>query len=196
MLPEGSRRVIGKRKEMEPVKTVKKKESRRVKAYCLGENNPVIDELIKKGLVKQTDESHWRIFSQEATDGEKAETGDYVKVDSSGMPYPNSRDFFLKNHRQVGKNEYEQIPRPLKAWNVGEPPCREIDFLIRHKGLSIDESSETAYFSAPLWGDTLTAARDAVIVFYKIGYDKSGEVEDAEFNFVGRSEFEKVYDVL
>ena len=178
------------------MKTVKKREGRKIKAYCLGENARAVDELIKKGLVKQTDESHWRIFSKEATEGEEAETGDYIKVDSSGSPYPNSREFFLKNHRPVGENEYEQITRPLKAWDIKEPPCRETEFLIRHKGLSIDESSETAYFSAPLWGDTLTAARDAVIVFYSIRYGGTGEVEDAEFNFVEKGEFERTYDVL
>ena len=79
MLPEGSRRVIGKRKEMEPVKTVKKKESRRVKAYCLGENNPVIDELIKKGLVKQTDESHWRIFPRKRQTERRRKQGIMLK---------------------------------------------------------------------------------------------------------------------
>lgn len=178
------------------MKTVKKKRGKTVKAYCLGEKSPMIDELIKERLVKQADASHWRIFSREATDGEEAETGDYIKLDSSGRPYPNSREFFLKNHRPLGGDEYEQIPKPLMAWDIGEPMCREVEFLISHKGLSIDESSEDAYFSAPLWGDTLTAARDAVIVFYDIQYDDRQNVTDADFNFVARSEFDRIYDVL
>ena len=175
------------------MKTVKKKTGKLVKAYCLGESSKVIDELTEKGLIKQTDESHWRIFSQ---DGEEAKTGDYIKTDSAGRPYPNSWEFFLKNHRPLGGDEYEQIPKPLKAWDIEEPPCQEVEFLISHKGLVIDESSETAYFSAPLWGDTLTAARDAVIVFYDIQYDDSRNVTDADFNFVSGSEFKKTYDVL
>ena len=178
------------------MKTVKKKEGKTVKAYCLGENSLAIDELIKKGFIKQTGESCWRIFSQEATEGEEAKTGDYIKTDSSGRPYPNSREFFLKNHRPLGGDEYEQIPKPLKAWDTEEPMCQEVEFLIDHKGLVIDESSESTYFSAPLWGDTLTAARNAVIVFYDIQYDDRQNVTDADFNFVGREEFNRTYDVL
>ena len=172
------------------MKTVKKKEGKTVKAYCLGEDSPVIHDLTEKGMVRQTDGSHWRIFSQEATNGEEAEAGDYIKIDSSGKPYPNSREFFLKNHRPLGGDA------PLKAWDIKGPPCRELEFLISRKGLSINESDAAAYFSAPLWGDTLTAAKDAVIIFYSIQYDDGGDVTDADFNFVARNEFDRTYEIL
>ena len=39
----------------------------------------------------------------------------------------------------------------------------------------------------------LTAARDAVIVFYELEYDAGGEIVEADFNFVAKDEFDKVY---
>lgn len=45
---------------------------------------------------------------------------------------------------------------------------QEIEFLIQHKGLVINEQEEADYFVAPLWGTTETAAKDAVIVFTEL----------------------------
>ena len=44
--------------------------------------------------------------------------------------------------------------------------------------------------------DEETAAEDAMIVFYSISYDETGKVIDADYNFVGRREFEKTYSML
>lgn len=178
------------------MRQVKKKEGTRVHAYCLGENHEIIDKFMEDGYVKRIDEKHWKIFSQEASEGEEAVSGDYIKVDSSGVPYPNTRAYFLKHHRPLGGDVYEQIPRQLSAWCQEDDMCPEIQFLIEHKGLVIDEDNEKVYYRAPLWGDTLSAAKDAVIVFYVLEYDSRRRVVDAEFNFVARSEFDKTYDVL
>ena len=178
------------------MKLVKKKTGNTVKAYRLGENHDVIIELINKGLLKKEEDAYWRVYSQEATAGELAKTGDYIKMDSSGCPYPNTRQFFEQNHKKIGVDSYEQIPQPLKAWDINEPECKEIQFLKEHKGLMINRENERAYFKAPLWGDILTAAKDAEIVFYSISYDADNNVKDADFNFVAREEFIKTYDVI
>ena len=68
--------------------------------------------------------------------------GDYVKFDEAGCPYPNTKEFFEKNHHQIGKNLYEQYSIPLWAWKFvdseewsgrGALPCGK-------KGLLINES--------------------------------------------------------
>ena len=57
----------------------------------------------------------------------------------------------------------------------------------------IDPEDPERYFGAVLFGAPLTAARNAVLLFYRIGYAEDGSVEDADFNFVERGEFERTY---
>ena len=177
---------------------VKKKEGTIVTAYRISEDTPMIAALIEEGKMKYLGDGKYEIFSREVLGktGEVCCEGDYVKLDSGGFPYPNDRDFFLKNHKPVSGDEYEQIPKPLSAWDVKEPDCEEIRFLKENKGLLINEASEDTYFSAPLWGTTLQAAKDAVIVFYSIDRDDSGKITDISFNFVARPEFEKTYNLV
>lgn len=63
-----------------------------VKAFELGMGNPLEDKLIASGkLIKHDD--YYEVFSIEAARvGELAYAGDYVKIDSSNKPYPNTRD--------------------------------------------------------------------------------------------------------
>ncbi len=178
------------------MKKVIKKSGKLVQAYCLGEKNEKVKELMEKGFLTQCENGQWRVFSQEAEQGEVAQHGDYIKIDSNGRPYPNDREFFLKNHKAAGENLYEQIPHVLEVWDSTEEMCPEVKFLIKSKGLVINDKDEQKYYKAPLWGDILTAGRDAVIVFYSIERDTEGNIVDAEFNFVAREEFEKTYTVL
>ncbi len=178
------------------MKRIRKKEGTIIKAYCLGKESPVIDRLAEEGKIHRLDQERWRIFSRESKEGELALSGDYVKLDMEGNPYPNTRRFFLDNHRHLGGDAYEQIPKSLRAWCAGDDLCPEIRFLLEHKNLKIDADDEKAYFSAPLWGDTLSAAGDAVLVFYDIAYGAGGEVTDADFNFVARDEFDRLYEIL
>ena len=175
---------------------IRKKEGTIVKAYCLEENSPMIHKFMEEGKLCSIDENHWRIFSRESKEGELAQSGDYVKMDSGGNLYPTNRSFFLRNHRFLGEDTYEQISRPLRAWCAGDDMCPEVQFLMEHKDLRIHADDEHAYFSASLWGDLLRAAKDAVIVFYDIEYDAERTVIDADFNFVSRDEFEAQYDIV
>ena len=78
----------------------------------------------------------------------------------------------------------------------GDPMGPEMQYLVEHKQLTFHEDEPNRYFQAPLWGTMLSAARNAVIVFYRIDRDESGKILDAEFNFVARDEFEKTYEIL
>ena len=169
-----------------------------VKAYRLGEQNSVIDILQKDGRIVQKDDGSYEVFSRESGSGhgEKAQPGDYVKIDSSGCPYPNSAAFFEKNHRHIEGEYYEQRQKALSVWFSDDPMCPEVEFLEKNKGLVLDPDHPDRYFSAPLWGTNLTAGKDAALVFYRIDRDETGKVCDAEFNFVARDEFDKTYELL
>lgn len=187
------------------LKKAAKKERTIVKAYCLGEKDPVLDELEEKGLIKKDGDDTWRIFSQEATDGELAHNGDYIKIDSKSRPYPNSRVFFMENHRRLRENgnEYEQISKGRYVWSLslGDELCPEIQFLLEHKGLTINEQDEKQYFRAQLWGDMQTTPKDSVIMLDEVKYGEPDErgkrkVIDAVFWFVAFDEFQKTYRIL
>ena len=175
-----------------------KKEGKRVKAYRLGDESPVLDDLERRGLLLRRNDGAWEIFSREAVNGsgQLAKTGDYLKLDGDGCPYPNDAAFFAENHRPLGGDEYEQLPKPLEAWTAREPVSDAVRFLMAEKGLVLDPDRPDRYFTAPLWGTLESAAEDAVVVFYRVDRDGEGRVTDAEFNFVARSEFERSYRVL
>ena len=166
------------------------------KACRLGEESPLLEQLLREGKIIQTTPGEYQVFSIE-TDGKHgqiAHDGDFVKVDAKGNAYPNSADFFLEKHMQIGENTYMQKPQRLSAWDADEPMCDEIAFLMQQKGLVIDRSSQERYFSAPLWGTMLYAARDAVILFYSITRDENGLITDADFNFAERGVFTQTYE--
>lgn len=178
-----------------------KKNGTRLFAYRLGETHPVIDRLLSEGKIVVRDNGEFEIMSLEAYNGgsgkgQIAHAGDYIKIASSGFPYPNNAEFFHSNHRRISGDEYEQIPKPLKAWTVQEPMCEEMQFLIEQKGLVINENDATNYFTAPLWGTVESAAKDSVIVFYRVERNSCGKIVDAEFNFVVRDAFDETYDII
>jgi len=177
---------------------VRKKEGKLVYAYPLGSDSLAIKNLIEQGNIVETGNGTYEVFSQEALGecGEFAIDGDYIKVDSAGKPYPNSQEFFQKNHRKVEGDLYEQSPVVLQAWSVEEGVCEEIDFLLKQGKLKIDVESEEHYFEAFLWGTLLSAKRTAVIVFYNVERNERGEISDIDFNFVEYEEFCKTYDII
>lgn len=172
------------------------KKSFPVQACRLGEDSPLLKRLLEEKRIVPAGPGQYQVFSVE-TDGVKGEMacdGDFVKVDVNGGVYPNKAAFFLHKHKQIGENTYVQEEQCLQAWDAQEPMCDEITFLMQKKGLVINRQSNDRYYSAPLWGTTLFAARDAVIIFYSITRDKQGRIMYADYNFVERRVFEKTYE--
>ena len=171
-----------------------------VKAYQLGSNHEVIKKLMEQGKIHDLGEGRFEVYSQEAlkgkVGGEIGVSGDWIKVDGSGCPYPNDKKFFEMNHRHIEGDTFEQIPKVLYAWDKECEMCPEIRFLMEGKGLKINEKSVEQCYSAELWGTTEAAAADALIVFYDIQYNEDGSVRDAEFNFVASDAFEKTYSFV
>lgn len=172
------------------MKKVCKKEGTITRAYRLGDDHDVLKTLMEEGKIIDHENGRYEIFSQEAVNGkgQMAFRGDYVKVDSSGSPYPNSAEVFHKSHRYVEGDLYEQIPEIRYAWKMEDGMCEEIEYLKKEKDLVIDETNPEKYFNAPLWGCQESAPSDAWVLFYKIERDTDGGIKDIEFNFVAREE--------
>lgn len=169
-----------------------------VHAYKLGEDNKKLDELMGQGLVSLQDDGSYEIHTAE-TEGGKGETayaGDYVKLDACGRPYPNGARFFTAHHRHIQGDEYEQLTEEREVWTMGDEMCPEITFLLEQGKLSFHKEDPEHYFQGTGWGTKLSAASDAVVVFYEIRRDAKGQILDAEFNFVDRENFEKTYELL
>lgn len=180
---------------------IKKKKGKIVKAYKLGESHPVLAGLTDEGKIAALGDGTFEVFSQEAVKsesghGQSALAGDWIRLDSAGYPYPCKDEWFQSNMRHIEGDDYEQIPKELCGWTADMGLCPEVEFLIREKGLKLDEAHPDKYFQAILWGNPEAADRNAVLVFYSIDYGEDGAVTDAEYNFVERKEFEKTYDVL
>ena len=171
-----------------------------VKAYQLGSDNPVIKSLMDEGKITVIGNGRYEIYSQEAikggVGGEHAQTGDWIKVDNSGNPYPNKKEFFETNHSHVEGDVFKQLPKPVQAWDVNLEICPEIEFLVKKQGLIINEGSFDQRYTATLWGTKEVATKDAVIIFYSISYDKSRNIIDCDWNFVERDEFERTYSII
>lgn len=162
-------------------------------AFALGENTEAERELIRRGLLSEAGDGLWRLKTREALDeGELVRTGDYVKLDSAGMPYPVAKDWFEANHEPLREGWYLQKTAPRKAWNTAEPMCPEIRFLLDQELLRWKNGT----FSAFLWGTMQTAAEDAVIVLDAVTYAPDGTLTGVDFHFVAADEFDKTYDIL
>lgn len=175
-----------------------KRTQKKIHAYCLGQSSNMERRLVAEGKIRVLQNGQYELFSQESVNGcgEIASAGDYFKMDSDGFPYPNEREWFLKNHEHMGGDEFLQLSTPLKAWTVEEPMSDEIRFLVEQRRLSITPSDPERYFSAFLWGARLSAKKDAVIVFYRVEISQDGSIKDVEFNFVARTEFDKTYQII
>ena len=124
-----------------------KNEGKTVKAWRLGENSEMELKLIKEGKILCND-SNYELFSQESQSGsgEKAQEGDFFKVDNAGFPYPNDAKWFLENHKHIEEDKWEQLPKALLAWEATEEITPEVQFLIDNKGLKIDADNPEQYF--------------------------------------------------
>ncbi|MBR4866941.1 MAG: hypothetical protein IKU11_09640 [Clostridia bacterium] len=167
-----------------------------IHALRLGDRTVEEVRLLEEGKLQIAPDGTYRVFSLEVQNGEGeiAQPGDYVKFSSDGWPYPNSKAYFEANHHPFGDGWYRQIPHPLPAWTVEDGTTPEIEFLQTEKGLVFHPEDPAHYLSAPLWGTVLTAAYDAVILFYRIDKDSRGCILDIEFNFITKKEFDLTYD--
>lgn len=178
-----------------------KNKGKMVHAYQLGSNHSVLNQLIAQNRIKSFADGCYEVFSQEALNGKTkhgqvAVKGDWIKIDGKGYPYPNERKYFEENHRYVEGDTYEQLPKALYAWKADCEICDEVMFLIEKKRLKIDENSYEHFYSANLWGTLEVANKDAVIIFYNIAYNQAGKIEDVEFNFVEKTEFDRNYNII
>lgn len=192
---------IKNRRENNKVFIVRKKRGKIIQAFLLGEEKATVKRLIEKGYIEKCP-TGYEVFSRETLEndkkqGEKARKEDYIKIDEAGYPYPNTAEYFRENHRHIKENYYEQVSKEILAWRSGmSEEEKEIRFLKEKKGLIIDHDNFEKYYTAPLWGSILSAPGNAVIIFYRIDKNEQGEIQDIDFNFCDRQEFDANYDVV
>ena len=180
-----------------------KTKKKRVKAYCLGTGSEMETLLLQEGTIRLREDGQYELFSQEAVHGgsgigQIARAGDYFKVDTiegRHYPYPNSREFFQENHTHLEGDWYEQKSKPVAFWQVTDPLCEEISYLLETKKLLRNPENPAHYFQAVLWGSQLSAAKDATIIFYEIDRNETGKIEDIRFNFVTAADFNERYEI-
>lgn len=168
-----------------------------VQAFRLGSGTCMERALIQNGLLRDLGDGFWEVRTREALyQGEIVPTGDYIKIDTTGMPYPNEKTWFEKNHEHVKENWFRQKNEPMKAWRKGEPWCDEMDFVLEKGLLRCNPSDPAHTYRGELWGTPQTAAADAVIVFDCIERDIHGNLITVKYHFVAGDEFAVTYDIL
>lgn len=173
------------------------KKSVPARAFQLGNACSLEREFISRGLLLPLPEGLWRVKTRESpTEGELAKSGDYIKIDRSGMPYPTGKEWFEANHVPLKGGMYLQTATPRKAWQASEPVCPEIRFLLDQGLLRWNPEDQSCTFQAYLWGTEQTAAGDAVVVLDRVETDSLRKIQTVEFHFVAKEEFQSAYDVL
>lgn len=164
---------------------------------CLGEGSALEQELIQRKLLKKRADGLWELTTRETEGkGEVCRPGDYIKLDSLRMPYPNDPVYFRENHAHLEGEWYIQNSRPVCGWTLEQPDDPIIRFLVDTGRLRIDLRDPRRTFSAFLWGTEQTAARDAVIIITATERSAEGQITDVSFHMVAGDEFRKTYDIL
>ncbi|MBQ3415828.1 MAG: hypothetical protein IJH39_10965 [Clostridia bacterium] len=182
-------------------KKLQKFVGKQVKAYELGAGSTMEVQLIAEGKIAFKNGIFYlrstEVVNAGSENGQRAVPGDFFKVDGEGNPYPNERKWFLENHIAVDavNNLYEQKPKPLEAWFYGDPETDALQFALEKGLIHLDYDDTKNFFGAQLWGEWLTAPKDAAIIFYSVTRE-NGVVTAIDFNFVIREEIEKNYRVI
>ena len=182
-----------------------KKKPQQVQAWKLGAESAQEQALVRMGVIHGSGrglaEAEYELFSREAVfgKGERALAGDYFRVEATSdgvYTYPIERNWFTENYRHLHGDLYETVSRPVAIWQTDDPPDDVVRFLLRTGRLQIERTDLAHYFRATLWGAPLSAARDAVVVFYHVDRDTDGVPVNVDFNFVARDYFETNYLIL
>ncbi|MBR4344055.1 MAG: hypothetical protein IKP88_15380 [Lachnospiraceae bacterium] len=174
------------------------KENIKCQAWELGIGSEMEKQMVQCGKIRILSNGEYELFSLEATEGKGqiAKAGDFFKVEYRGWPQPCERNWFLKNHKHIEDDWYEQVAKPLKIWRKDDPKSEEIRYLLDNGMLHISPEDPDKYFSASLWGTEETAASDATVVFYSVKKDENENITAVEFNFVDAEYFSKYYRII
>lgn len=166
-----------------------------MEAYPLDSTAPKMQQLLKEGKIRKVNHQQYAVYSQEAINGEGeiAQAHDYVKIDNSGYPYPNKKEWFESRHTRVGENLYLQNPIEVLVWQAWDPVSEEIDYLIQSGKLILNKEDESHYYNSFLFGANLSAPITAYLVIFSVERAEDGNIRNIDFNFVAADYFEKYY---
>lgn len=178
-----------------------KKKDIKIIAYSLSNTDEaILKQLIEEKKIVPLKDGTFEVFSQEviranSLHGEIATKDDYIKVDSTRLPYPVSHDYFINHYQHIKDNEYKPKEVVILAWDMTQEMEEEILFLKEKKGLIIDEDNFEQYYQAPLYGTIEAADKDSKILLYSVEKEND-EIVDISFNFITNKAFEETYEIL
>lgn len=172
-----------------------KKNWQRIEAWELGacsvqERNLIREQkILCYGTMFEIYNSQNRLFPK------FAKNGDFFKMDEDENPIPMQREKFIKEHRHVSGDIWEEAPKPILAWVPSKEIPGEIKFLIDNKGLTIQPENQEQYFKLRMKDEIyIVAPADTFIVFNRVSRDENGTITDVDFDFLSGSEFKKEYN--
>ena len=174
-----------------------KKNQKPVKAWRLSEDSPMKRQLLRDGKILAHADGTYELFSQEAGEiGQRGNPEDYFKVDSSGFPYPISKEWFENNHICLGDGLYRQKAVPRQIYRPGFEISEEIQFLLDKGLLTLHEEDPAHYFQKQEGDALLTQDKDATLVISGVQRDEEGNLTGVDFAFVAAKEFDLTYTLL
>lgn len=164
-----------------------------VMAFRLGRENPLEDYFIDIGKLRKNKESY-EIFSKETRGdrGQKADIGDFIKIDKQEDIYPVKAWDFGKNHKILSSNIYLEANRVRKAFRAGDLDGEIISYLMDRGFLNLSEDPDK-YFVGQVRSGLIYGKKEDYLLIYSEDMDGPCKYD---FNFVDKDIFEKTYEIL
>ncbi len=164
-----------------------------VMAFSLGSENPFEDYFIDLGKLRKNKDSY-EVFSKETRGGrgQKADIGDFIKIDKQEDIYPVKAWDFEKNHKIISANIYLEASKVRKAFRASDLDGEIISYLM-NKGFLQILGDPDQYYMARVGSGLVYGRKDDYLLIYS--EDMEGTCK-YDFNFVDKEVFEKTYEVL
>lgn len=170
-----------------------RKKSGLVMAFKLGSENPLEEYFIDLGKLRKN-KGVYEVFSKETRGdrGQKADTGDFIKIDKQEDIYPVKAWDFEKNHKIISANIYLEASKVRKAFRASDLDGEIISYLM-NKGFLQILGDPDQYYMARVGSDLVYGRKDDYLLIYS--EDMEGPCK-YDFNFVDKEVFEKTYEII
>lgn len=164
-----------------------------VMAFRLGKENPLENYFMNLNKLRKN-KYGYEVFSKETREarGQKAEIGDFIKIDKQEDMYPVKTWDFEKNHKIISANIYLEADKVRKAFRVDYLDGEIISYLM-DKGFLQILGDPDQYYMARVNSGIVYGRKDDYLLIYSEDMDGPCKYD---FNFVDKDIFEKTYEIL
>ena len=164
-----------------------------VMAFKLGSENPLEEYFIDVGKLRKNKDTY-EVFSKETRGdrGQKADIGDFIKIDKQEDIYPVKAWDFEKNHKIISANIYLEASKVRKAFKASDLDGEIFSYLM-NKGFLQILGDPDQYYMARVGSGLVYGRKDDYLLIYS--EDMEGTCK-YDFNFVDKDVFEKTYEIL